>query len=122
MNDLEPTRHARYNTSYPALGTHEFWGDNVITQGHVDYCAAYGHAPAYAADTRPGMEYAGYCPRCGVDIQASTPALMDEWELALLSPAPASEPTGQTPADYAAERATVAAYARVVALDSSSNL
>lgn len=44
----------RYATSYPALN------NDVVTQGHSDYCADTGHA----SHTVGGV-LSTFCPRCG---------------------------------------------------------
>lgn len=56
-----------YATSFPvsARDTDAHWTDTIVTQGHVDYCAAHGHA---------SWEHDGVvvprCPRCGVSTDA----------------------------------------------------
>jgi hypothetical protein len=49
-------KHCFWAMSYPLAK----YGDGNVMQGHVDYCATWGHA----TDTRDGVVMS-WCPRCG---------------------------------------------------------
>lgn len=66
-----------YARSFPALAqaTDAEWINGVVTQGHVDYCKAHGHA----THKINGITQAR-CPRCGddVEIQPTRPLTVDK--------------------------------------------
>ncbi len=50
-----------YRNSFPLAQPEDaHWTDRVVTQGHADYCAEYGHATW----TQDGITRT-FCPRCG---------------------------------------------------------
>ena len=58
-----------YAASFPLTAPADaHWTDTVVKQGHVDYCAAHGHATW----TDDGVDM-GRCPRCGA-VTAATVA------------------------------------------------
>jgi len=67
-----------YGTQRPyAVSTNDpeaHWGDTVVTQGHADYCAAYGHV-TFTAITGKQSER---CGRCGELLDTDTPAVEQE--------------------------------------------
>ena len=67
-----------YGTQQPyAVSTNDpeaHWGDTVVTQGHADYCAAYGHVTFVANITGKPSER---CGRCGELVQQT---LDDDYE------------------------------------------
>ena len=50
---------ARLAVSFPAASQSDDWLDLVVTQGHADYCAEYGHAEG------GGYGQPHLCARCG---------------------------------------------------------
>lgn len=59
--DLSP-----YAKSFPlAQPDDAHWTDTVVTQGHVEYCAAHGHATNVVSGVLQPL-----CPRCGEAIPA----------------------------------------------------
>lgn len=56
-----PDKYGPYAMSFPvAAPADAHWTDSVVTQGHADYCAAWGHA-TFTNDGRVDAR----CPRCG---------------------------------------------------------
>lgn len=67
-----------FGTQHPfALSTNEpdaYWTDTVVTQGHADYCEAFGHVGFTVTSTGHQSER---CGRCG-DLLADSPAVVQE--------------------------------------------
>lgn len=62
--NTNPAKDSIFGRTFPLLADHDApdysWTDSVVTQGHADYCALYGHA-SWIID---GISQ-GRCPRCG---------------------------------------------------------
>lgn len=63
----QPEKYGPYATSFPVAAPESaHWTDTVVTQGHADYCAAYGHA-TWTADGVVSQR----CARCGDTLDAA---------------------------------------------------